>query len=244
MLKTQQVLDLTFVNASMDDLVYVLDTRIMSSSKTFVVTANPEIVMYGQKDGEYYKILKEADFIIPDGIGVVIASKMLGHPLKERLTGFDLMQKLLELSNDKGYSIFFLGAEKDVIDRAVQNIKSAYPNINIVGYHHGFFDWNDKGLVEEIRGKNPDIIFVGLGFPRQEKWIKMHMDQFEKGLFIGVGGSFDVWAGKVKRAPEVWQKLNLEWLFRLVNQPSRWRRMLVLPLFMLKVIKRRLTKRG
>ena len=239
MSKTQNICELEFVNAHMDELVHLLDRRIMASLKTFLVTANPEIVMYGSKDESYLRLLKKADFITPDGIGIIIASKILGRPLEERLTGFDLMNRLLKISNKKGYTIYFLGAESDVIEVAVKNIKNAYPDIRIAGYHHGFFDWDDFKLVEDIRGKKPDIIFVGLGFPRQEKWISINMEHFEKGLFIGVGGSFDVWAGKVKRAPEIWQKLNLEWLYRLLKQPSRWRRMLVLPLFLFRVIKMR-----
>jgi len=241
MLRTRKIWELEFVNAHMDELVHVLENRIADSMKTFLITANPEIVMYGKKEGGYHSILQEADFLIPDGIGIVIASKVLGYPLKQRLTGFDLMGRLLKLSHEKGYRVYFLGAEHGIIQQAVANIKKTFPDINIVGYHHGYFDWDDPGLTREIMERKPDIVFVGLGFPRQEKWISMHMGKFEKGIFIGVGGSFDVWAGKVKRAPEIWQKLYLEWLYRLLKQPSRWKRMLVLPVFMLKVIKLRFT---
>jgi N-acetylglucosaminyldiphosphoundecaprenol N-acetyl-beta-D-mannosaminyltransferase len=243
MLKTKEVLGLPFIDATMSELVKELRHRIDASEKTFVVTANPEIVMYSRQDKMYEQILRNADMLIPDGIGIIIASKVLGSPLQERLTGFDLMQNLLQLSHRSGYSIYCLGAEEEVIRKAVECIRAAYPNVNIVGYHHGFFDWNDSSLVKTIKAKNPDIVLVGLGFPRQEQWISQHLPYFQKGIFIGVGGSFDVWAGKVQRAPEVWQKWNVEWLYRLLQQPSRWRRMLALPRFMVKVMQQRLTGR-
>jgi N-acetylglucosaminyldiphosphoundecaprenol N-acetyl-beta-D-mannosaminyltransferase len=106
----------------------------------------------------------------------------------------------------------------------------------IAGSHHGFFDWNKNTISEEIRASEPDIVFVALGFPKQEKWIAENISNFTKGLFIGVGGSIDVLAGEVKRAPEIWQKTNLEWFYRLLKQPSRWRRMLALPQFQLKFL--------
>lgn len=239
MLKTVEIMDIPFVNTDMDTLVQTLDKRLEKSQKTFLVTANPEIMMYAQKNPAYFQTLKKADFIIPDGIGIVIGSKMLGHPIKERLAGFDLMMGLLNLASDKGYSMYFLGAEPSVIETAVQRVKEHFPSLSVAGYHHGYFDPNDESIVEDIITANPDIILAGLGFPKQEQWIERHYPRFEKGLFIGVGGSFDVLAGKTKRAPLLWQKLNIEWLYRLLHHPSRWRRMTVLPLFIIQVAKAR-----
>lgn len=242
MLKTEKFMGFNFINTSMNEFVGEIEKHIETSTKAFIVTANPEIVMYAKSDKEYEGIVKEATYVTPDGIGVIIGSKIIGRPIQERLPGFDFMGKLLELSNEKGYRVYFLGAKEEVIRTATNNIQEKFPNITIAGYHNGFFDWNDHELLHDIKERKPDIIFVGLGFPRQEKWIAQNMSFFEKGIFIGVGGSFDVWAGTVKRAPLIWQKMNLEWLYRLVKQPSRWRRMLVLPVFLGKVLKIRFSK--
>lgn len=243
MLGTKDVLGLPFVDATIDELMAALHVQLQKRRKTFIVTANPEIVMHSRRDEKYEHVLRQADWLIPDGIGIVIASRWLGRPLRERLAGFDVMERLLQLSDQYGYSIYCLGAEDEVITKAVARMREVYPRVRIVGYHHGFFDWNDRSLVEEIRSKEPDIVFVGLGFPRQEQWIARYFAQFEKGIFMGVGGSFDVWAGKVKRASEAWQRWNAEWLYRLLQQPSRWRRMLALPHFMAKVVGERLAAR-
>jgi N-acetylglucosaminyldiphosphoundecaprenol N-acetyl-beta-D-mannosaminyltransferase len=232
-------MDTPFINTDMDTLVQTLDKRLEQSKKTFLVTANPEIMMYARKNPGYFQTLGNADFVIPDGIGVIIGSKILSNPIEQRLAGFDLMMRLFDLASDKGYSIYFLGAEPSVIDNAVQRVKENFPFLSVAGYHHGYFDLDDESIVEDIKAANPDIILAGLGFPKQEQWIERHFPRFEKGLFIGVGGSFDVLAGKTKRAPILWQKLNLEWLYRLLRHPSRWRRMTVLPLFIFEVIKTR-----
>ncbi|WP_078543823.1 WecB/TagA/CpsF family glycosyltransferase [Litchfieldia alkalitelluris] len=243
MLNKKAVMNLSFVDSSLDQFVKELEHYIDTSTKAHVVTANPEIIMYGEKDPSYKKILEQAEFMTPDGIGVVIASKILGDHLQERIAGFDVMERLLQLSSEKQYKLYFIGASQDVIETAVGNMKRKYPSLSVVGYHNGYFDWDDNVLVETIAESKPDIIFVGLGFPKQEQWISKSIDSFNKGIFIGVGGSFDVWAGKVKRAPIVWQKLNIEWLYRLVNQPTRWRRMLVLPQFLIKIIGIRMLKK-
>lgn len=244
MLKTKKLMGFSFVHSTMDELVKEIDLRIKVEKRTFIVTANPEIVMHALSDQQYGNIVKQADYITPDGIGVIIGSKIVKRPLKERLPGFDLMGRLLDISNKKSYRVYLLGATEEVISAAKENMEKKYSNINIVGYHNGYFDWKDESLLQEMKEAHPDIVFVGLGFPRQEKWIIENMNKFDKGIFIGLGGSFDVWAGKVKRAPKIWQKLNLEWLYRLLKQPSRWRRMLVLPLFLLKVLKLRLSNKN
>jgi len=179
--------------------------------------------------------LKQATYICADGIGVVKAAQILGDSLPERVTGYDTMVRLLEVGQQKHFKIYLLGAQKETIEKTVANIHKNYPNVDVVGYHDGYFDWNNNDFAKEIATLQPDLVFVALGVPRQEKWITENLDKFSKGVFIGVGGSFDVIAGTVKRAPVLWQKLNLEWLYRLLRQPSRFGRMLVLPRFALKV---------
>jgi N-acetylglucosaminyldiphosphoundecaprenol N-acetyl-beta-D-mannosaminyltransferase len=233
------IFHISFDSLTKNRLLENLFFRILKGQKTFVVTANPEIVMHAQKDVEYKEIVNKADFVIADGYGVVLGSKILGDPVPERIAGFDLMCELLSIGNQKGWSAYFLGAKKEVVEKAVAKVKHEYPNLTIAGYHDGYFQ-DSTHIRDQIKRTKPDLIFVALGFPKQEKWIYKNLPDFEKGLFMGVGGSFDVLAGAVKRAPLIWQKMNLEWLYRLLQEPSRWRRMLVLPLFVYRVILERL----
>jgi N-acetylglucosaminyldiphosphoundecaprenol N-acetyl-beta-D-mannosaminyltransferase len=235
MLNFKELLGYRFVNNTMDELVEEVQERITSSQKTFIVTANPEIVTYAHSDIEYGSVLKGADFIIPDGVGIIFASKILDNPIQERLTGFDLMEQLLKVSNTNKFKIYLLGTMPNVIDLTAANINKKYPYIQVVGFHHGFFE-DDEFIIEEIRLKKPDIIFVGTGFPKQEKWISNNLHHFTKGVFMGVGGCLNVWAGVDKRAPKVWRDLNLEWIYRLIKQPTRFKRMLAIPVFIKKVL--------
>lgn len=239
MLPTSNIMGLPFINTDMSTLVDSLDERISAGIQTFLVTANPEIVMYGEEHPTYKNTLQSADVIIPDGIGIVLAAKMLRRPLQERLAGFDLMQHLLELAATKGYTIYCLGAKQSVIEQAIAHIAANHEHIHIAGYHHGYIDLDDEGIIEDIKATQPDIIFVGLGFPKQEQWIERYRNTYHKGLFIGVGGSFDVLAGEVKRAPKIWRNMNAEWLYRLFRYPSRWRRMLMLPKFLLRILRKK-----
>jgi len=235
--ETIDILGLHFTKKNFNDMIGIISERIHEQKKSFIVTANPEIVMHSLEDKEYRQVLDKADYIVPDGIGIIIASKIVGSPLKERVTGYDLMISLLQKADKDGLSIFLLGGREDINDEAANNIRNTYSNVKIVGQQHGFFDLNDPQMAEKIERLSPDIIFVALGFPRQEKWIAQHYSIFTKGIFIGVGGSIDVLSGRVKRAPVIWQKMKVEWLYRLIKQPSRWRRMLALPRFMLSVVK-------
>lgn len=238
-----KILDVPFINTTRAAFIQTLQNRIENKEKTFVVTANPEIVMHTLEDSDYKKTLERADFITADGIGIVKAAQLIGQPLPERVSGFDMMMDLLEVANEKQYRVFFLGAADHVLQETLAKVKADYPGIQIAGAQNGFFDWNDPVLPQMIKDAKPDLVFVALGFPRQENWIGGHLGHFNQGVFIGIGGSFDVLSGNAKRAPEVWQKLNLEWFYRLVKQPSRWKRMLVLPKFAATVIGRKATSK-
>ncbi|MFE8696448.1 WecB/TagA/CpsF family glycosyltransferase [Cytobacillus sp. FJAT-53684] len=231
------ILGVPFLNTTRSQFVQHIQQHIEKNEKAFVVTANPEIVMKAAEELEYMNLIHQATYVTADGIGVIKAAGLLGTPLPERVTGYDTMIDLLHKGNEKKHKIYLLGAQQDTIDKAVVNIKKDYPNIEIVGAHNGFFDWNSDEIPLEIEQKQPDLVFVALGVPRQEKWIATHLNRFEKGVFIGVGGSFDVIAGTVQRAPIVWQKANLEWLYRLIKQPSRWKRALALPRFAIRIFK-------
>lgn len=239
--KFVEILTIPFIDSNMDEFMNgMIYPRLMNQEKTFVVTANPEIVEYANEHQDYKDIIISADYITPDGVGLIMASKWLNQPLQERITGFDLMNELFRVADEKALKVYLLGAEENVIEAAALKVKELYPGLELVGYNHGYIDIKDDTLPKSIAELEPDIILTALGFPRQEKWVSRHYALFNKGLFMGVGGSFDVLAGKVNRAPVFWQKMRLEWLYRLIQQPSRWKRMLALPRFVLKV--RRLRK--
>lgn len=237
MTKRVDILGIKFDYTTKAGIVRKLEDHIQASQKAFVVTANPEIVMYAQRHAAYRETLHTADYIVADGIGVIMAAKLLNEPLPERIPGFELMKDLLQVADEKKLKVFFLGAKENVLEKTVENVKRDYPHLEVCGSHHGFFKENDPTVLAQIQQTKPDIVFVALGYPRQENWISTHLAQLDKGIFMGVGGSFDVLAGTVKRAPDIWIRLNLEWLYRLLKQPSRWKRMAFLPLFIRKVIK-------
>ncbi|MHA6250856.1 WecB/TagA/CpsF family glycosyltransferase [Oceanobacillus sp. CAU 1775] len=236
-LNTVEIMDVDFVNLTKKDfLQHYLSPRLIEQKKTFLVTANPEIVMYARENESYKSILQSADYVVPDGIGIVIASKIKKQPLQERIAGFELMLDLLDHAEEKNLSCYFLGATEEVNAKVIAEVKKKHPELIIAGRHHGFFELEDEAVKKEVLAANPDIIFAALGFPKQEEWITMMLDECEKGLFIGVGGSFDVLAGEVKRAPEAWIKLNLEWLYRIIEQPFRAKRILKAFEFMIRIL--------
>ncbi len=215
-------------------LVKLIDYCSKSGHKT-VFTPNPEMVMLAQKDKEFAKILASGDLVVADGIGVVIASKMRPPVLPERVPGCDLIFDLFKTV--KASTVYLLGAKPGVCEAAKANIEADFKNITVVGYHHGYFNAEDEKLIlDDIKSKNPDILLVGLGFPGQEKWIYQHKDELPVKVSMGIGGSLDVLAKTVKRAPVFMQKMGLEWFYRLLKQPSRIGRMMCLPLFILKVM--------
>lgn len=201
-----------------------LNANVKQDKKTFVITANPETLMIGTENPVFDAILKSEDtIIVPDGIGVVKAANMLGIPLKERITGVEIVQELFRILNEEKKSLYLLGAKREVIEQLVSKVKVDHPNINIVGYQDGYVQ-NKDAVFEEIVALKPDAVLVALGIPAQEILIHKYYDKFDKGIFIGVGGSFDVLSGTKKRAPEIFIKLNLEWLYRITKEPKRFKR--------------------
>jgi len=203
-----------------------------------IATPNPEVVMRARNDKEFAQVLDNADLVIPDGVGLVLASKFGSKKLKETVTGCDLCFKIFEhLKDMDGAKAYLLGAGPGVAELAKVNMEIMFPGLNICGVRDGFFKADEEEfIVAEINSLRPDVILVGLGSPRQEKWIYKHKAHLDVNLAIGCGGTIDVMAGKVKRAPMAFRKLGCEWLYRLISQPSRFFRMLVLPKFVLIVI--------
>lgn len=232
-----KILGVDIDHVTMEQAVERISDFVEEPEPHLIVTANSEMVMMANEDPLLYEILNRADLVVPDGIGVVWASRLLKKPLPERVPGVELMEKLLARSAESQWRVFLLGAEPETINLASANIAKLYPGINIVGTHHGFFKHSDHDeILTTIKAARPDILFIALGVPKQEKWAAAHIAELEVPVAIGVGGSFQILAGTVKRAPAWMRSHGLEWLYRLITQPHRIGRMLALPRFALRVL--------
>jgi len=202
---------------------------VKAKSTHHIAYVNVDCINKSRGDPEYKDILETSDLIYPDGMAVVWASKLTSRPLSERVTAADFFQDFCSYCADRKLSLYFLGGEEGVAEKAVKTMKDMVPDVEIVGYHKGFFDvQEEEKVIKEINGKRPDILLVGFGVPVQEKWIRMHMESLNVPVLWGVGALFDYFAGKVKRAPKWMRKRGLEWLFRLIMEPSRlWKRYLI-----------------
>ena len=232
-MKTSKVFDIDISKLDLLESANLVNKWLSQDKKRQVVTANSEMLYLAYKDKEFKYILQNADMVTPDGVGSVWAAKTLDTAVKERVAGYDLLRKILEVSRAK---VFLLGAKDEVVSSAAKKIRKMYQGIDVVGYKDGYFE-DDELVIKEINSLEPDIIFVALGCPRQEIWISKNLEKLNVKVAMGVGGSFDVIAGIVKRAPRIWQKLGIEWLYRLIKQPSRFTRMLALPKFVCIVLK-------
>ena len=208
-----------------------------------IFTPNPEIAVKAYGLTELSQTINSASLVLPDGIGIVIASRILKTPIKERVTGIDTGEFILSLANKKKLKVYLLGGKKGVIENAAWNISKKYPCLKVCGYHHGYFDRSGKEneqLIRDINTSSPDIIFVCLGFPDQELWISKNCANIPSlKISAALGGSIDVWANNVKRAPKLWQKLGIEWLWRVICSPSRIKRLKYIPIFLKLVINQR-----
>lgn len=219
-------------NVNMDEAAGILAEALDMDKCSMVFTPNSEILLEAVKDSEFEAVLKSGQLVIPDGIGVVIASRFYGTPLKERVAGFDLTMRLMEIANSQGRSIYLLGGREGVAEEAAIKLMEKHGNLTIAGTRNGFFGSDEEGkIIDEINNSNADILLVALGAPKQEKFIHSHRDKLRVKIAIGVGGSLDIIAGRAKRAPEFYQKAGLEWFYRLIKEPKRFIRMMRLPKF-------------
>lgn len=222
---------------SMDEALGRLMQFLREDAPHAVYTPNSEIIMRAYRDKKFLSVLNSAEMITPDGIGVVYASRILKDPLSERVGGFDLSQRLIEQISDGSYSLYFFGGKPGVSEQAKKNLCEKYPKLRIVGCSDGYFDAEkEKKIIEDIREKKPDILFVCLGAPKQEEWILKHKAELGAKVLMGIGGSLDVYAGVAQRAPLSFQRLGLEWFYRLLKDPRRIGRMMDLPKFGLTVL--------
>lgn len=213
---------------TMETALEKINNCVVNQEKLHIITINAEMIMLTKTDPEFFEILKKAGLLIPDGSGVVWALRKQGIKVK-KLAGVELSQKCV---TDLPHKIFLFGTSEEVIKTAYEKLKALNGKSELVGYRNGFFKEEDnESIIKQINDSGADIVFIGLGVPKQEKWIKNNMSKINASVFVGVGGSFDVFSGKIKRAPMFMRKLHLEWLYRLYLEPWRWKRMLVLPKF-------------
>ncbi|MFZ5648389.1 MAG: WecB/TagA/CpsF family glycosyltransferase [Bacillota bacterium] len=216
-----------------DQFVERVSRNIEGKDTCFIITLNPELLYRAQSEKALLEMINRADLVTADGVGIIWACRTAGKPLPERVTGIDLMMRLLEKAAEKGWQVFFLGSALGVAEAAAQRAVKLFPGLRVAGTHHGYFSEEDNHeVVSIIKSASPDLLFVALGSPRQEKWIEQNLPLLGSAVAVGVGGSLDVLSGNVQRVPEWLRRLNLEWLGRLLKEPRRWRRMLVLPRFM------------
>jgi N-acetylglucosaminyldiphosphoundecaprenol N-acetyl-beta-D-mannosaminyltransferase len=218
----------------------IINQFILERRPRHVITLNAEIIYTALQNPELQQVINQADLVTPDGAGVVWAARFLGCPLQERVTGIDLMVALSRMAAEEGWRVFLLGARPGVAGKAANNLETSFPGLQVVGTQHGYFaEYETDAILTAIREKQPDLLFVALGAPYQEFWIRRYLIDCKVPVAVGVGGSLDVLAGEVARAPEIFIRLNLEWLYRLFQEPKRWRRQLALPRFVFQVFRQK-----
>ncbi|EOL48970.1 WecB/TagA/CpsF family glycosyltransferase [Enterococcus phoeniculicola] len=217
-----------------EEIVKDIPEYLETDKKMTAISVNPQIVTEARKYPEIVSFIKESTHRIPDGIGIVMVSKLTKGPIKTRVAGIELMTKFLAYANEHKRSVFFYGAKPEVIKDAVKNIQNQYPDLHIKGAVDGYTKLTEEELVDQINDQQPDFLFVGLGFPRQEQWLARNVDKLNVSIFQDVGGSFDVFSGHVKRAPQFYIDYHLEWLYRSVSNPKRIGRIFQLPVFVWK----------
>ena len=209
---------------NLDEFSDILLNKLKKNEKAFVVTANPETLMIGQKNEKFHKILlNEHTTITADGIGVIKGAQMLGYDISDRVTGVDIVKNLFVSADQEQKSIYLFGAKPEVVKKLAEKLSKEYKGLKVLGYTDGYVE-NKEAEYEKIITLKPDIVLVALGIPAQELLIEKYYDRFDKGIFVGIGGAFDVLSGMKRRAPEFFVKHNLEWLYRICREPKRFKR--------------------
>jgi N-acetylglucosaminyldiphosphoundecaprenol N-acetyl-beta-D-mannosaminyltransferase len=234
-MKKEQYLGVNVSVMTYDEILDDLRSRISEGKQSTVIAVNPEKVITANKNPLVKKLINESTYQIPDGIGMILASKVKGGALKERVTGVDMMERLLRFAAEEGHGVFFYGAKEEVVSEAKRKLEECFPTLNIAGYENGYTKDN-QALVDKINASGAKLLFVALGSPKQEIWIKENMKHLNVKVFQGVGGSFDVFSGRTKRAPEFYRRFGLEWLYRLMKEPKRIKRQMNLPKFLIRVL--------
>lgn len=239
-MKTAEIMGVHFHAATLNEAVDAAMACIHARKKGYIVTPNPEIVYLTLDDPAFRAVINGAALVLPDGIGIIYAARILGRALKGRVTGIDFADLLMHRMAQEGLRLFLLGAKPGVAEKAAERLREKHPGLVIAGCHDGYFQ-NEQVPIDAINAAGgADVVFVCLGAPKQERFMAQWLARTDTVLMCGLGGAVDVFAGTVKRAPAIFSRLGLEWLYRLCKEPRRFGRMLKLPLFLLIVIKSRL----
>lgn len=233
-MKFSQILGYRVFAGSRAELFEYLDTF----DKVNIVSGNPEVLYNGMKDSELYGIFTgSSSVIIPDGVGTVIASRLAGSPVREKLAGIEVMEGIIERCSKKGQGIYLIGAKEEVVSACAEKLKLKYPGLDVMGWHNGYFDIDNCGaIISDMKEKKPEAVFVAMGSPRQDRFILKYMNELPCRIFMGVGGSFDVISGNAQRAPEWMIKIGMEWLYRVSREPWRLKRLSSIPKFLTAVL--------
>nr|WP_245527918.1 WecB/TagA/CpsF family glycosyltransferase [Ammonifex degensii] len=217
---------------TLEEAVERITSLLRAGGSHQILTLNPEYLFRAQKERDLLEIAWRASLVTADGVGILWAARRLGFPLPERVTGIDLMVALCRRAAAEGLSVYLLGSRPGVAEEAAQRLLQRFPSLKVAGTQHGYFTpAEEPEVLEQVRQARPQFLFVGLGSPRQERWIDRHKEELGVPILMGVGGSFDVLSGRVRRAPPLFQRVGLEWLWRLINEPRRLGRMTSLPRF-------------
>ena len=226
------VLGVSFDDLTMEEAVEIALGFMQERRACYACTPNPEIVMAAKGDAALRAALSGAELVLADGVGITKAAAMLGTPLKSRVPGIDFASNVISRLAQRGGSVYLLGAKPLVAEAAAEKLTQTYPGIVIAGTNDGYFT-DDAPVIEKINAASPDFLMVCLGSPKQELWMSANAGRLSCGLMAGLGGSLDVLAGNVQRAPETWRRLGLEWLYRVIKEPKRLGRVMKLPAFVL-----------
>lgn len=233
---SHEVLDVEIAAVTMEEAVALCASMVESGRPHIIATANAEMLMRAKKDSRFRRLLQECDLVLPDGAGILWAGDQLGTPFPERVTGADLTDRLLRLAGEKCWPVYFLGGAPGVAREAADRYMAAHGEFPLAGIHDGYFDEEEEQrILREIRESGTRILLVGMGVPKQEEWLRRHREELGPVLGMGIGGVFDIMAGRLTRAPLWMQRHRLEWAYRLFLQPSRIGRMMALPKYMLAV---------
>lgn len=242
MISTIPILSIPIYNVTLEEARDFAFQCLAEGKAAAIATANAEMVMLAQADPELADMLRHADLVVPDGAGVLWAAEQQGENFKERVTGVDLACSLLAKAAARQTPVYLFGGAEGIARQAAENMQKQYPGLHVVGTHSGYFAADEEAaIIQDIRGKGTQILLVALGVPKQEKWIHDHLYELGPCIAMGVGGTLDVLAGKVCRAPKWMQEHRVEWLYRLLKEPTRFKRMLALPKFVF-TVKRHLKK--
>ncbi len=226
------ILGIPVHDVTTEETLTLIDQFVREQTPHQICTVNPEFIMAARQDAEFKRILNRSALNLPDGVGVVWAARRLGHPLRERVAGSDLVSRIADRAQATGWLIFLLGASEGVAEQAANRLRERYPRTRIVGTYAGSPQTEEEaGIAARIRMSRANVLLVAFGAPRQDKWIDRNIEHTDVAVAMGIGGSLDFIVGTQKRAPKWMQRVGLEWLYRLIREPWRWRRQLALPRF-------------